>query len=597
MDGGGAAALAPSLMAAAYAFCIMAGGVSAQNALQIPSVSDTHTCDLVTLEEKVILINSVCCFGATNNPASRCASGVVECNVNCATMLLPLMDTCGPLLDMIFDAVDSVRDGVASVLDNLYQSCMLIDSAEALANLASLQTTVCPRETFDGVAETAVGAAPCEDARAGCDGGIAAGFMTCAVDFCPGSCMLSGQCDRACGYCSAPPPPSACDNVRDNCAAGIASGFLTCAADFCATCPMAGQCDKDCHMCHAHRLLQQNMQCALDTFAADVAAVNSACCDPGGESVDLFFTFSSFFSPRSPNSSSSTTCSRTTSSSRSRSRSRSRSTPTPTSTPTASSRSRSSRSRGWILSRFLGASSAATTCAGGVPTTCDAKCALAFNDFFDRCSVILSSQVPASSMAGFQRLHATCSSGLPIEQLLTAGSACVAANEGSSASGCTYLSAANFDPRAARDDGSCTYAPPPPPALPTCPPPPPPPPARPCPPPPPPPPPARCPPPPPAGATWVLQTTAGDTCTATCAAVGGTCADGDWGVDSEATMNAALAAAGASGAARCSVYGARSYDYAPYVAPSSPGFCRYYTGVSTCSASIRAAALRLCKCL
>ena len=78
MDGGGVAGLAPSLiMAAAYAFCIVAG-VSAQNALQIPSVSDTHTCDLVTLEEKVILINGVCCFGATNNPAARCAGGVVE---------------------------------------------------------------------------------------------------------------------------------------------------------------------------------------------------------------------------------------------------------------------------------------------------------------------------------------------------------------------------------------------------------------------------------------------------------------------------------------------------------------------------------------
>ena len=72
--------------------------------------------------------------------------------------------------------------------------------------------------------------------------------------------------------------------------------------------------------------------------------------------------------------------------------------------------------------------------------------------------MILSSQVPPSSMAGFQRLHATCSSGLPIEQLLTAGSACVAANEGSSASGCTYPSATNFDRRAGRDDGSCTFA-------------------------------------------------------------------------------------------------------------------------------------------
>jgi hypothetical protein len=42
--------------------------------------------------------------------------------------------------------------------------------------------------------------------------------------------------------------------------------------------------------------------------------------------------------------------------------------------------------------------------------------------------------------------------------------------------------------------------------------------------------------------TWILQTTAGDTCTTTCSAGGYTCTDGDWGADSEATLNAALAA-------------------------------------------------------
>jgi len=271
----------------AFACACTLVGVSAQNALSIPSVSDTHTCDLVTFEEKVALINSVCCFGAMNNPASRCASGLVECDVNCATMLLPLLDTCGPLLDAIFDLEDGVEDGVASTLDSLYMSCTQIDGAVALASLASLQATVCPGETFDGVAETSVGAAPCEDTRPGCDAGIAAGFMSCAADFCPG-CTLAGDCDRACGYCSGPPsPPPPCDNTRDNCAAGISSGFMTCATDFCATCPMAGQCDRECSLCHAHRLLQQNMQCALGSFDADVAAVNAACCDSGGESLSL----------------------------------------------------------------------------------------------------------------------------------------------------------------------------------------------------------------------------------------------------------------------------------------------------------------------
>ena len=191
---------------------------SAQSAhfLSIPAVTDTHACDLLTLEEKVGAVNEECCFGTSNGPGSPCAAGPA-CTIECATIMLPLLDTCSPLLDAIFDLADGVEDGIASVLDTVYQSCMEIDTTEALAFLGQLQTAVCPRETFDGVAETSVDAAPCEDARAGCDGGIAAGFMTCAADFCP-ACTMTGQCDRACGYCSGPaPPPPACDDVRDNC--------------------------------------------------------------------------------------------------------------------------------------------------------------------------------------------------------------------------------------------------------------------------------------------------------------------------------------------------------------------------------------------
>ena len=56
---------------------------------------------------------------------------------------------------------------------------------------------------------------------------------------------------------------------------------------------------------------------------------------------------------------------------------------------------------------------------GGVPTVCDAKCAVVFDDFFDRCSSILGLQMP-DHMSGFTRLHTTCSSQLPVEPLLRA---------------------------------------------------------------------------------------------------------------------------------------------------------------------------------
>eukprot|EP01046_Picozoa_sp_COSAG06_P059652 COSAG06_NODE_12411_length_1385_cov_1.534992_3_plen_69_part_01 len=45
------------------------------------------------------------------------------------------------------------------------------------------------------------------------------------------------------------------------------------------------------------------------------------------------------------------------------------------------------------------------SCSGGVPTTCDAKCALRFLPFFDRCSAVLRTQTDAVSMASYQRLY------------------------------------------------------------------------------------------------------------------------------------------------------------------------------------------------
>jgi hypothetical protein len=55
----------------------------------------------------------------------------------------------------------------------------------------------------------------------------------------------------------------------------------------------------------------------------------------------------------------------------------------------------------------------------GVPTVCDAKCAVVFDGFFDRCSSILGLQMP-DQMPGFTSLHTTCSTQLPVEPLLRA---------------------------------------------------------------------------------------------------------------------------------------------------------------------------------
>ena len=148
--------------------------------------------------------------------------------------------------------VDPIRMSIdktfrADQFDSVYQSCMAIDQAEALAALAEMQSRGdCTDEELDGIGETTVAAAPCRDVRDGCDRMVSSGFMTCAADFSPTG-ALAGACDLTCGLCVAgpPPPPDApaiCEDRRAGCSATIASGFVSCEADFCATCSMAGDC-------------------------------------------------------------------------------------------------------------------------------------------------------------------------------------------------------------------------------------------------------------------------------------------------------------------------------------------------------------------
>ena len=93
-------------------------------------------------------------------------------------------------------------------------------------------------------------------------------------------------------------------------------------------------------------------------------------------------------------------------------------------------------------------------CADGVPTECDAKCAVVFDDFYDRCQRLLSSTVSLaivrsalsmtsplmkllrsnalthlgrSQMSSYERLYSTCTESLPAEPLLSLLASCSAA--------------------------------------------------------------------------------------------------------------------------------------------------------------------------
>ena len=64
------------------------------------------------------------------------------------------------------------------------------------------------------------------------------------------------------------------------------------------------------------------------------------------------------------------------------------------------------------------------TCADGTPSECDARCAITFNDFFDRCQRLLSSAVSMSQMDDWGRLYNTCNTALPPSELLRALANC-----------------------------------------------------------------------------------------------------------------------------------------------------------------------------
>ena len=493
------------------ALLLVAAGFGAAQ-LTIPSVTDTGACDWNSLVAKVSDLSAVCCFDY-RGPGASCTG--VQCSVDCAAQLLPLLSGCRPIIDILFDSADGVEDGIAGQFDAVYGACMNIDAPTALAALADLQAQgLCTDAQLDGVGETHIGEAPCVDTRAGCAHLINTGFMSCAVDFAPTG-SLAGHCDATCAFCAGPPaPPPPCDDSRDGCRDTIASGFVSCDADFCPSCPMAAQCGEclpfgssSLARCAIPRSEPSSFRtCApSDSIYARntdmTCGVCTAVCedDPGwrgtrGEVCTQFDDSTDCTRPQDGNGLTAAdacplacgTC-----------------------TGVVTDGRRLQAAMQCDLAFFTTDVQLVDTkccddgvsCAGGVPTTCDAKCALVFNDFFTRCSSVLATQTDAVSMASYQRLFSACSTGLPVEPLLRAAAVCGADVDECASAPCqnggvcvdgdssySCLCGGSFDPA-----NNCAISAPPPP--PVCPPPPPPA--------------ATCPPPPPpcpAAAAYIDQT-------------------------------------------------------------------------------------------
>eukprot|EP01043_Picozoa_sp_COSAG02_P029541 COSAG02_NODE_1842_length_10700_cov_148.785869_5_plen_631_part_00 len=152
----------------------------------------------------------------------------------------------------------------------------------------------------------------------------------------------------------------------ERCEMSIASGVFQCATDFCNTvptqsapCVVAGQCDRTCRFCgeDGHRRLELMLAKLEEHRRLQLGNVQ---CDPATFAAEA--------------SSVQTAC----------------------------------------------CDDDGSSCANGVPTTCDAKCAVAFNGFFTRCNHFMTAQFSLDEMGHYDRLYSTCTESLPNEPLLRA---------------------------------------------------------------------------------------------------------------------------------------------------------------------------------
>ena len=89
-------------------------------------------------------------------------------------------------------------------------------------------------------------------------------------------------------------------------------------------------------------------------------------------------------------------------------------------------------------------------CATGVPTTCDAKCAVFFLNFYARCEVYINPSFSPSEIIALGQLSDTCAQALPTEPLLMTAAKCTGWTPGVPGLGTCKQALLNFQ-------GGCSY--------------------------------------------------------------------------------------------------------------------------------------------
>lgn len=350
-----------------------------------------------------------------------------------------------------------------------------------------------------------------------------------------------------------------CTDIRQGCDSMVASGFMSCAVEFSPSGTMAGSCDRTCGFCDGPDASQTQCSDLRDGCANTIATGFVTCAED----------FCAGTCPMAGQ------CDRTCGVCR-------------------NSTSDGGRHLQTALQCDLADFGAnadlvntkccddGVSCSGGVPSKCDAKCALTYVPFFDRCSPILATQVATSDMRSYQRLYDTCSTGLEVEPLLRAAAACATPPPSPPHIGEDDCVSSPCQNGGGCFDGDHAYA-------------------------------CACtdsyyglncesqvppPPPPPGGPLWILAESNQD-CDTECAAAGHGCVSGDWGVHDEAAFVSALLSAGLDQShvdTRCSGgFEADSSTYRPAIFDDSH-ICKWRSGTGTSDCGESYSGSRLCKC-
>eukprot|EP01052_Picozoa_sp_SAG31_P017291 SAG31_NODE_1178_length_9531_cov_3.040818_1_plen_708_part_10 len=223
------------------------------------------TCNIGLLPSRITHLNEACCSG---NEEQGCG----PCDTACALVLLPLLDDCANILDQLYDHADGLYDGSASVLTDLRAECISILPADIITHIVTMRAhgdhaaSCLSDQVLDGLATTEVKGVVCEDVDERCDALLACGILTCERDFCNSepSCHYAGLCDRTCDMCPSEMGGGAGRRTQALMDISIALGDCN-PQTFPAEVAVVDQacCDADTHLCEEGTPTECDAKCAI----------------------------------------------------------------------------------------------------------------------------------------------------------------------------------------------------------------------------------------------------------------------------------------------------------------------------------------------